>query len=385
MEITVLGQSKAVVNYYNDIEKYGQEPTEYVAHLLNQYDLIVFDDGLHSAFEPFVFFDQLINSRDLSGKINYIFLETISTTTQPLIDRFLNAGTRDTSILIKVFQDDYTGIGWRFQTYLDLFKTVWEHNQGLPDTLKIKIIGVNPPIYWEAIHTWKDYEIFQSSLKSRDYFLYLEILQGMKGFSSGEKGLFVTNTRHAYKNIKDSAGRLYWNTTTFFNQRNPGKVFSIRMHNVMLSIESVKKTTTGRKSTDGLSELVYRWIRMDNGRWDSAFAMNGNKPVAIPFKNTAFGQTPYPVNQMTDIATGTCMADAYDALIFLAPLTDMHFSAEFNYIYTPAFKPELERRLRLLQADFDAFLKKNGASSFDEYYEQISQYIPVSKNTLIGE
>lgn len=384
-EITVNGQSSAVINYSKDIKHYGQEPIEFVIQSLNKYDLIVFDDALHSAYEPFVFYNQLINSKSLSGKINYIFLETISTTAQPMIDSFLNSKTKDTTILIKVFQDDYSGTGWRFQTYLDLFSTVWEHNYLLPDSLKIKLIGVNPPIYWEGIHTWNDYELFQNSLKSRDYFMYLEILQSMNGFAKGKKGLFLTNTRHAYKNIKNSEGKLYWNTTTFFNQRNLDKVLSIRIHNVTLSIVSAKVTTSARKSTDGLAEFVYKWVKMDDGHWDSAFAMNGNKSVAIPLKNSLFGQTAYAGNLMTDVAAGTNMYDAYDAIIFLAPLSELHFSAGLNYIYTSQFKPELERRLKLLKADFNAFLKSNNVSSFDEYYDQISTYNPLSKNTLIKE
>jgi hypothetical protein len=381
----VSGQSAPVLTYLNDLKTNGQDPIEFVKKALTNYDLVVFDDALHPAYEPFVFYNSLINNKSASGRIDYIFLEAISTAAQPLIDRFLNAETKDSTKLIKVFQDDYSGLGWRFQTYLDLFSTVWEHNHRLPDSLKIKLIGVNPPVYWDCIRTWNEYELFQSSLKARDYYMYLEILERMSGFRKGEKGLFLTNTRHAYKNIKDSKGQLYWNTTTFFNQRNPDKVFSIRIHNVTLSIESSKTTTSERKSTDGLAELVYKWIKMDDGRWESAFAMNDNKPVAVPLKNSSFGQTAYVGNLMRDVAPGTTMYDAYDAIIFLAPLTELRFSAQFNYIYTSQFKPELERRLKLLKPDFEAFLKSNAVSSFDAYYEEISKYKPVSKNALLKE
>ena len=384
---SICAQSVSVNSYFSDIKRVGEEPIEFINKALDTQDLIVFDDALHSAYEPFVFYNQLINSKSLARKINYIFLEVISTTAQPLIDSFLNSKTADSNILTKAFQDDYTGMGWTYRTYLDLFNTVWVHNQQLPDSLKIKIIGVNPPIYWEAIHTWKDYTIFQSSLKSRDYFMYLEILENMKAFKKNRKGLFFCNTRHAYKNIKNSKGELYWNTTTFFNQLNPGKVFSIRIHNVTLSLEETKKIpATKRKSTDGLNETVYKWIKMDSGRWDDAFALNSNKQIALPFKNTSFGRTPYVGNHMLDVAKGTTMADAYDALIFLAPLTDLHFSAQFNYIYNQQFKPELERRLRLLKGDeYDNYLKENNASDFEEFYKKHFDYTPISKNSFVKE
>ena len=384
LNLTVYAQSSEVINYFNEVQKNGQEPIAYVNKVLDKHDLIVFDDALHSAYEPFVFYNQLINAQSTGPKINYIFLEAISTTSQPLLDSFLASKTRDTTILMKLFQDDYSGSGWRFQTYLDLFSTVWEHNLHSPDSLHIRLIGVNPPVYWEGIHTWKDYELFQNSLKSRDYFMYLEILQNMKGFTKNKKALFLTNTRHSYKNIKNAEGKIYWNTTTFFNYWNPGKAFSIRIHNVTLSIESAKVTGSERKSTDGLNELVYKWVRMENGIWDSAFAMNANRPVAIPLENTLFGRAPYVGNHMPNVAAGTTMYDAYDALIFLAPLTDLHFSAELNYIYTTKFKPELKRRLKLLKTDFAGFLKNNSVSSFNEYYKKLSGYVPLSKNTFIN-
>lgn len=178
----------------------------------------------------------------------------------------------------------------------------------------------------------------------------------------------------------------YTGTQLLFSQRNPGKVYSIRIHNVTLSIELVKTSETAGKSTDGLSETVYKWIKMDNGLWDSAFALNGNKPVAIPLKKTEFGKTAYVGNHMLNVAIGTTIFDAYDALIFLAPLNNLHFSARVNCIFTQQFKPELERRLRLLEEnDFEKFLKNNNSLTFDEYFNNTFKYIPITPNTLLKE
>ncbi len=40
--------------------------------------------------------------------------------------------------------------------------------------------------------------------------------------------------------------------------------------------------------------------------------------------------------------------DAYDRLLFLAPLDNLHFSATIGFIYTHTFKIELEKHLKLL-------------------------------------
>lgn len=165
----------------------------------------------------------------MNGRIDQIFLEAINTNSQPMIDSFLSSAVRDTTILKRVFLDDYSGTGWALQTYLDLFNTVWEYNHRLKKNEKrIQLIAVSPPIYWEGIRTYKDHQIFQSSLKSRDHFMYVEILEKMKGFNSGLKAIYLANTRHTYTGVQNRDGQYYWNTGTFFRQWHPGKTVSVR-------------------------------------------------------------------------------------------------------------------------------------------------------------
>jgi hypothetical protein len=90
-------------DYFKDINQYGQDPVKFANACLSNYDLLVFDDALHSAYEPFVFYNQLINTSSVSQKFNYLFLEVISTTAQPLVDSFLNNPAKDSTILIKAF------------------------------------------------------------------------------------------------------------------------------------------------------------------------------------------------------------------------------------------------------------------------------------------
>lgn len=381
---SAFSQNNRLNNYSNDIAKYGQNPLQFVRNVITKHDLLIFDDALHAAYEPFVFYNQLILDTVLSKKINFVFLEVMSTSSQPAIDSFYKSNLMDTTILIKAFQDDYTGYGWRYQTYIDLLKTVWLQNKLLPNSHKIKVVCVDPPIYWEAIHSKQDYDIFDNSLKARDYSMYLEIVDAMEAFKKNKKALFITNTRHAYKNIRNRDGEKYWNTATFFNQFYPNKTYSIRIHNATLIIQQSKKTN--KDSVSSASEIIYKWAKIDEGLWDSAFALNKNKPVAIPFNNTWFGKTAYVGNHMLNVAAGTRMYDAYDALIFLAPINKLHLSAHFNFIYTQAFKLELERRLRLLNGnDFESMLKEENAATFDEFFSKISQYVPIMPNNYIKD
>jgi hypothetical protein len=94
--------------------------------------------------------------------------------------------------------------------------------------------------------------------------------------------------------------------------------------------------------------------------------------VAVPLEGTAFGKTPYVGNHVLDAAPGQTMADAYDAVIFLAPLEELHQTALVGSLYTPAFREELARRLKLLYAEEELarMVGESGATDLAGYIER---------------
>lgn len=377
----VCAQNNKSKCFSSTLSKVSKPPVSLIKEALLMHDLIIFDDGIHSAKEPFDFYCRLISDTTVTKNLNYIFLEVFNTNSQNYLDNYFNSQTPDSLLLIKAFQDDYSGFGWRYQTYLDLFKSI--HKSNLTRKNKIKVIAVSPPIFWDGIKTRYDFETFQNSLSSRDYFMYQIIKSQMADFKNGEKGFFLTNTRHAYKNIKDSTGQLYWNTNTFFNQRDPGKTYSIRIHNASISITQ-KKVNAGKITTEGLNEFEYKWILPENGLWDSTFIHANKFPYAIPLANNCFGQSKYLGNLMINVKKGTTQSDTYDALIALTPFTNWHFSSTINFIYTQEFKVELKRRILLMQeGNLADFLKENEAESVERFIELLSVATPVQNNNLL--
>jgi len=376
-------ENKLVSDYLNVLNETGQNPVDFINQVLNDYDLLVFDDALHLAKEPFDFYQLLVKDTLFKSKVKYIFIEVFSITSQSYIDDYFNNQVKDNTILLPAFQNDYSGYGWRYKTYLDLLETIWDVNINLSESEKIKIVCVDQPIYWQGIKTRKDYNLFQKSLVARDYFMYKIISQTLDDFKNDDKGIFLTNTRHAYKNIRNSNNELYWNTGTFLNQWHPGKTYSIRLHNVNLSIQA-KLDSTMNNSTEGLDKYSYSWIRMENGIWDRAFKEYGNNPVAFSLKDNIFGMAEYVGNHMVNVAENQSIYDAYDGLVFLAPLEDLHFSAKLDWIYTKSFKQELKRRIILLQGNqLPIFLKENEVNSLDEFIKKLTRFQGSVKNSLV--
>jgi CubicO group peptidase (beta-lactamase class C family) len=335
--------------YVRAMRDAGREPVAFVLDRLKDHDLLIFDDGLHTAVEPFAFYQQLVRDPHFHRLVKYIFLEVLPINLQPHVDAYLDAERDDPTLLHPVFQDDYGGSGFPYKTYFELLHTVCEVNQKLPPTERLKVIAVSTPVHWQQIKTPADLALFRKGLGGRDALMYGVILGELDGFQSGRKGIFLTNTRHAYKGIRDRQNRLFWNCGTYFHDRHPGRTYSVRCHNVQLYIEQARSKDTAKPATaEGMERFVYHWTRPGRGRWDEAWRQLGNRPTALPLAGNVFGREAYVGNHMLDAAPGQTMADAYDAVIFLAPLEQLRQTALVAEIYTPAFKEELARRYRVL-------------------------------------
>jgi hypothetical protein len=333
-----LDNDKRLQSYVNVLSKQGKDPIDFVIDNFEDHDLIIFDDALHTAVEPFKFYQELIKSPSFSSNVNYIFLEALSINKQQHIDAYFESEPENIELLYPAFQDDINGTGWSYKTYFDLLHTIYTLNETLSKDKRFKVIGVSNPTYWSEIKTSRDFELFQKTLRTHDFFMYKTILLEMSNLESGKKGIFLTNTRHAYKGIKNKNNEFYWNTGTFFYQWHPDKTYSIRFHNVQLFIE--KQVT-----------ISFLWDRIGEGIWDNAFEVFGNKPVGISLKDNVFGNESYVGNHMLNVAPNQTVYDAYDALIFLGPLEKMNKTAIVDFIYTKEFKKELERRYHILYSE----------------------------------
>jgi hypothetical protein len=367
-------------SYDRVIKDQGVDPVVFFNDQLLDHDLLICDDGLHPAVAPYDFLCDYLQQNPET--VDIVFLETISIKAQPAIDAFMASDAKDTMLLSPVFQESFTYF-WPYETYLHLLSTVWDINHRVPEAQRIRVVGVDQPIYWEGLHSREDYNTFQASLLARDNFMYRTILKNMDYFQSGLKGIFMTNTRHAYKCIRMPGGTPYWNAGTFFHEWHPGKTYAMRFHNMILNI-TARKDPGENASTQGMDRMEYSWVRMDNGAWDAAFERNGNTPVAIPLKGNIFGRHPYRGNHMPDVKPGQTLLDAYDAVIFLKPLEDTKFAAEMDFFMTPDFKKELAHRVRVMNGHrLEEFLKEEDCESVEDYVEKLCVYVPERANPLV--
>ena len=332
---STLGADERLQRHLDAIRSDGMKPVVFVDRALAEHDLIVFDDALHTALEPWEFYSELLKNEKIAQELDYVFIEVLPHNYNFAIDEYLNAEEENPELLIPAFTNGLHGTGWRYQNCIDFIKTVRKVNASLPEEERIKVLGVSPPSYWSSLRThedWLEYSKFFDLVY--DFTMYKFIFDTMSSFKEGKKAFYLTNTRHAYTNMRRADGSQYWNATTFFAQWHPGRAYSVRMHNASLYITRAES-----------GEPKVAWARIADGLWDSAFAANGNVPVAMPLKGTPFGEAPYIGNLQLNAFEGSTMQDAYDAVVFVAPLETMRQCAFTDLLYTEEFKTELERRL----------------------------------------
>lgn len=355
------------------LEKSGSNPIDFIIQKLKKHDLIIFDDALHNMRDPFEFYEKLIKNPKFQELRPIIFLELLPINKQKHIDEYFSAEKENISLLFPVFQDR-TGYGMK--SYFDFLKAVYFTNKGLPEDNKIQVRGVNTPIYWESIRDRDDLKVAEGRAPlGRDYDMYKWILDDLENFRENKKGIFLTNTHHAYKALRNKNNDLFWNTGTFFHEWHKGKTYSIRFNAPFLKVEGIISNGDDNLSSDGTNRMRYSWRRAGKGIWDAAFRKNGDKPIAISLNNTIFGNTSYLGNNTHQAAPGQTMKDVYDAVIFLKPMEDLEKTASIGDIYTPNFKKELLRRLPIMMSQnmLEKMMSDNGVNTLEGLVEVLSK------------
>src|SRR5262249_50137113 len=150
--------------YLQILRQHGQEPIPFVIDKLDAFALLIFDDALHTAVEPFEFYQRLVKEAAFQRRAPAIFLEAIASNKQRHLDDYLAAPGDDPHLLDPAFQDDANGFGFPYKTYFDFLQTVRTVNQGLPKERRLKVYGVGMPTWWAEIKTPQDLEQFRKSL-----------------------------------------------------------------------------------------------------------------------------------------------------------------------------------------------------------------------------
>jgi hypothetical protein len=247
---------------------------------------------------------------------------------QSEIDAFFRNTTRmDSSILIGIYQDMQLS-GWYDKGGFEFLITLWELNKKLSDKEKIKVVFTDfqPPV--RQIKTKEELLVFDNDTTKRDTHMADVIEQTIKNSSDSRNNLFIVGYGHAYKS---PSIRVYG--------ESPEGVCSAG--NQLVKRFAAVDIFSTRVHTSGINGYAR------GGMFDSAFAKNGERPIAFKLKGSPFGKEIIEEWAFEKDDFGS-FENNYDGYIYLGgePI-DKQAEYILSDIYTEDFVKEIIRRVYL--------------------------------------
>jgi hypothetical protein len=147
------------------------------------------------------------------------------------------------------------------------------------------------------------------------------------------KALVIMNYRHAFPHLVLPSGDTLANTTGYLLEMLPGRV-----RNVMLNSLAI---------TGGTSEADIEMGLVQDGRWDAAFAVTGNRPVGFDFPGSPFGEDSFDFFPFG--TEGLTYADMFAGFVFYEPVSQHLLVEGAPGIVDEAFARELRQRMEIAQ------------------------------------
>jgi hypothetical protein len=237
-------RSQAEKNISQKPSRSLQDPIEYVLGKLEDYDLVMIGEH-HWTHEQPAFIENLIKRCYEEHAIDFLFLEFGEFQDQGKIDIFLESKEYDPQPVVEVLRNS-TDMGWGYQEYFDIFKTIYFENKERPESRRIKIIMVDGPPSTvnmdEELYncleesSWSEKEKRQKvcwireGIAGRDSFM-AEVIAAYMFDGSGRKGIYYAGGAHIRKDLREkSYGLRLFSAGGILVRKYPGRVCSLTFH-----------------------------------------------------------------------------------------------------------------------------------------------------------
>lgn len=309
-------------------------PEKFLLEMLSTHKVVV-NGEYHRRKVSWDMLKRLIAMPKFPKKVGYVFME-LPSWHQPTMDTFMNSDTLNPNLIIQIFQDEQLN-GWWDRGEYEFLCELWKINKKLPRNKKIKVVLADYQIPYSKITKREE----AKELDDRNSHMANVVVNTMKQSTERRNGLFVVGCAHAYKS--NQAG-----FASAAHAQKPQLTAGAQIANALGS-ENVFTVFQHVLPGDNHGENK-KPIR--GGIFDTAFAMNGNKPIGFKLEGSPFGAEPfdgiYEIKYKT--ATGSYQ-DNFDGYLFLAPLADEPKATPLTEVFTDEFVNEMKRRASMMKND----------------------------------
>jgi len=311
-------------------------PVDYVLGLFDQADVVVLGERLHSETTQYDLVMDIISDPRFIEQVGNIFTEIGSISTEPGITRFLDAeGLTDAerdAWRMRIYRDFSREVLWGRFNYYDMLGRVYDLNQSLARERKIHLHPVDKPFRWEGM-TREAYDREMSSTGDRDLRIAENVVNGLHAIAAAHggtaKALVIMNFRHAFTHLVFPNGDTLHNATGYLMEMLPGQVRNVMINSVAI--------------VGGTSDADIELGLVQDGRWDAAFEVTGDRPVGFDFDGSPFGMDGFDYFPFG--TEGMTYADIFTGFIFYQPVSAHRLVEGVPGIVNDSFASELRRRM----------------------------------------
>ena len=356
------------------LQSNAKPPVDYIFDLFKTYDIVFIAERMHPETTQWDFIYELTSDPRFIENVGNIFTEYGSVSQQPELEKFMNTPLspedRDKAVVHLLQNFPIWPIGWTNNNIYDYLRKLYTLNQQLEPQRRISLFFSDIPWEWEGI-TKKEYEERDKTvLVRRDEIMADRVAKKFKEIQASgsprKKALVIMNTRHGFGELYRN-GELRPNACGYLMKQCPGRVANVMMNYIESDAEKIEpgkkpdgniadSSANNRSGNEKRSDTVLNvsqqegWLATErlaqDGIWDAAFGLMGNKPLGFSFKGSPFGKDTF--DYIAPIYSMFKYQDVFTGIVFYQPL-DLHMiENSIPGYFDPVFQRILLERAKVL-------------------------------------
>ncbi len=327
-------------SYYRYIKDNGQPHLEYVLDKIRSHSVVAIGEDHWIDAHPQFLCDLIAASaQDSTANIDVLAVEFGSERYQYLADSLIKSPVYREDLVFKILEYAPDDLGNPYKEYADVFKAVWENNQKKPESLRTRIVLLDPA-YIQDYFDGKAYVYTGSRDDNMFNIIRSHVIRGSHiVFYAG-----ISHTLARINGIRQGDYYYNWPSAGFLLKScYPQDVFIINLWGGLMG------------SNGYIENSQTRWTLIADGVMDRAFQKYGNKPVGFDLnddfpllrtetyfanpttKMSSYGEkgSPYTREQK--------LSDICDGIVFVKPVSEFNGMHLIN-IYDEEFIEKANKR-----------------------------------------
>ena len=314
--------SQTTVNdYYEFLKKQNQSPKDYIFELFKTNDIIILGERDHRDTTQYDLILDILKDDRFIQNIGYVYSEVGVVNQTEWGNKVVKGNFKNQKSFEKEFVKLYRELDfnplWDKYNMIKYLKGIYNINRDLKENEKITVGFTDCAFEWEGM-TKEKYKAFEEKnlyrLNTRDSIMalnFISLYEKQKPVNGRKKALYIQSRPHAEK------------VDTIFVSKRIKKVGAYLKDKYNDQIKTVALNWYNWVPTEWQNEIWGNGHKIElsnDGKWDAAFELNGNKPIGFSIKESPFGKTfyDYPYNNPKTLL----YEDIIDGFIFYKPFYD---------------------------------------------------------------